>query len=45
MTNNDYLSDFRLDVRNILAFGVSTERQESLKQLEEDIARYEKGCR
>ena len=45
MSNNNYLSDFRLDMRSILAYGVFIERQETLKQLEEDIARYEKGGR
>ena len=45
MSDNDHLSNFRKDVHNILDYGVSTKRKETLKQLERDIARYERESR
>ena len=45
MSANDHLSDFRKDVHNILDYGVSTKRKEALKQLEQDIAKYEERSR
>ena len=41
MSDKDHLSHFRKDVHNILDYGVSTKRKETLKQLERDIAKYE----
>ena len=45
MSNKDHLADFRKDIHNILDYGVSTKRKEILKQLEQDIAQYERGGR
>ena len=45
MSNGDHVSDFRKDVHNILDYGVSTKRKETLEQLEQDIARFERGGR
>lgn len=41
MSDKDHLSHFRKDVHNILDYGVSTKRKETLNQLERDIAKYE----
>ena len=45
MSDNDHLSHFRKDVHNILDYGVSSKRKETLKQLESDIAKHEKESR
>ena len=45
MSDNDHLSHFRKDVHNILDYGVSAERKETLKQLERDIAEHERESR
>ena len=43
MSDKSHLSDFRKDVHNILDYGVSSKRKETLRQLEQDIAKYETG--
>lgn len=47
MSDKWHVSDFRKDVHNILDWGVSPKRKETLKQLERDIAKYESlsGCK
>ena len=45
MSDKDHLSHFRKDVHNILDYGVSPKRKENLKQLEKDIAKYERESR
>ena len=45
MSNDVHVSEFRKDVHNILDYGVSAKRKETLEQLEQDIARFERGGR
>lgn len=45
MSDKDHLSHFRKDVHNILDYGVSPKRKETLKQLERDIAKHERESR
>ena len=45
MSDDVHVSAFRKDVHNILDYGVSTKRKETLEQLELDIARFERGGR
>lgn len=40
MSDKWHVSDFRKDVHNILDWGVSPKRKETLKQLKRDIAKY-----